>query len=103
VIHDLRTGKTEAFGPSPEDQKRLLAHDPVPEPSLLFLRGYASPDWLKAVGDKFGVSAELYRRHLHYKTFTSGRRDFYSLSGLPSSSAPIFQLSIPTICTRNPS
>lgn len=101
VIHDIATGTGTPFGPSSEDIAEFAAYEAVPEATLLFLRGYASPQWLNAVGEKHNVSPELYRRHLQDGVFTSGGRDFHSSPSLPSSSARVFQLTIPTICLRN--
>ena len=80
---------------------KFANHCTLPKASLLFLRGYASPEWLCAVGEKYSISPELYSRHLQHKAFTSGVRDMYSSPTLPSSSTRVFQLTLPTICTRN--
>lgn len=101
IIHDLATGADTRFRPSPNDLANFVAHDALTKASLLFLRGYSSPEWLNAVGEKYGVSPDLYQRHLLFKAFTSGRRDMYSSPALPSASTRVFQLTIPTICARN--
>lgn len=80
----------------------FAALDPASSgPSLLFLRGFASSQWLNTIGDTYHVSPELFRRHLAFQAFTSGTRDLHSLPPLPSSSGRIFQLTIRTICCRN--
>ena len=101
IIYDIATGTDARFAPSSTDLVRFTTHDALPGASLLFLRGYASPEWLSTIGEKYRVSPELYRRHLQYKAVTSGSRDLYTSPALPSSSSRVFQLTIPTICTRN--
>ena len=101
IIHSLATGTSTHFGPSLTGLAEFTVLDNLPEASVLFLRGYASPEWLITVGEKYNVNPELYRRHLQYKAFTSGGRDLYSSPTLPSSSTRVFQLTIPTIYTRN--
>lgn len=101
LIHDIKSGDTARFAASSTGLEQFAAHDAPPGSSLLFLRGFASPQWLNAVGETHHPSPEFYRRHLDFPAFTSGSRDLYSSPSLPSSSARVFQLTIPTICTRN--
>lgn len=103
IIHNLATGTGTRFGPSSTDLAKFTVFDNPRAASLLFLRGYASPEWLSTIGEKYRVSFELCRRHLQYEAFTSGGRDLYSSPALPSSSTRVFQLTIPTICTRSTS
>ncbi|KAK2591957.1 hypothetical protein QQS21_010363, partial [Conoideocrella luteorostrata] len=86
---------------SPASLADFVAHSNPPSSSLLFLRGFASPQWLTTIGEKCRASPEFYRWHLAFPAFTYGFRDLYSSPLLPSSSARIFQLAIPTICSRN--
>lgn len=65
------------------------------------MRGYGSPKWLNTIGQKHRVDPELWRRHLEYPAFVFGGRDQHLSPSLPSSSARIFQMTIPTICSRN--
>ncbi|KAK1767611.1 hypothetical protein QBC33DRAFT_71366 [Phialemonium atrogriseum] len=99
LIHEIATGTCSRFKPSPAGLAELASHSVEHGPLLLFLRGHGSPEWLNTIGEKYGVSPELYRRHLQYLEFRG--RDLYSSPSLPSSSARVFQLTIPTICTRN--
>ena len=69
--------------------------------AILFLRGHASPQWLLAVGKRYRIHPELFRRHLNFEAFNSGDRDLYSTPSLPSSSARIFQMKISTICIKD--
>jgi CorA-like Mg2+ transporter protein len=101
LIHDIATGNGTRFAASSTGLADFAAHNTSLESSLLFLRGFASPQWLTTIGETHRASPELYRRHLEFQAFTSRGRDLYSSPSLPSSSARVFQLTIPTICTRN--
>lgn len=101
LIHDMRCSSPACFAASPIGLANFAACEAPAGPSLLFLRGFASPQWLTAIGERHKPNPELYRRHLDFEAFTSGSRDLYSSPSLPSSSARVFQLTIPTICTRN--
>lgn len=64
----------------------------TPKPGdVVFLRGYASPQWLNAVGAKYRVDAEAFRRHLDIKQAPL----YFDLPGLQSTSIHI--ISIPLI------
>lgn len=99
VMYNLASGAQAIFGPS--DVKEFAATDDTPEVMLLFPRGFPLPQWLNVVGDKHGVSPDLYQRHLQYKTFALGGRDLCSSPSLPSSNARVVQLTIPSICVRS--
>jgi len=101
IVHDIVRGIGTCFAASSKGLAEFAAHNTPPKSSLLFLRGFASPPWLTTIGKIHGASAELYRLHLNFQAFTSGGQDLHSSPPLPSPSARIFQLTIPTICTRN--
>ncbi|KAM0430146.1 hypothetical protein ACHAPT_006154 [Fusarium lateritium] len=98
VAHNIENGDGIYFGPSTMNLASFPAHDAMPRAMLLFLRGHASPEWLKVLGERHKISPELYRRHLQDMPFISSGRDIYSTPSLPSSSTRVFQLRIPTIC-----
>lgn len=104
VVHDLAHGGFTHFGPSPASLADFTAriHLVMPKGAVVFLRGYAPPEWLSAVADKLGVAPEFYRRHLEDKPSLCGvSRDCYSSPSLPSSSSRIFQLVIPSLWERS--
>ncbi|KAI1819343.1 hypothetical protein F4861DRAFT_147941 [Xylaria intraflava] len=95
LLHELKTGETTSLEPS------SLANPPsegaTPVPGILFLRGFANAEWLIGIANKYGISPDLYGRHLEYVTSTVFSRNYFSSPALPSSSARVFQLRIPTI------
>jgi hypothetical protein len=102
VIHNLNFGTSSIFGPSNSQLVEFSSRDFTRDgPSLLFMRGFASAQWLVAVQDKFNASPSLYGRHLADTPFATVWRDLHALPPLPSSSACVFQLQIPTICFRD--
>ncbi|KAK7418468.1 hypothetical protein QQX98_003960 [Neonectria punicea] len=98
VVHDIASGFGHYFGRSSASLANFPTHDAMPKPMLLFLRGYASPEWLIVLAARHKISPELYRRHLYGMPFILSGRDIYSTPSLPSSSTRVFQLRIPTIC-----
>ncbi|GAP89358.1 hypothetical protein SAMD00023353_3701000 [Rosellinia necatrix] len=103
IIYDIEAKAHTPFGSSPAALASFLAHDIGQRACILFLRGWASPEWLNAVGNKFSISPELYRRHLQDNMLPrpAARDLFLGPSLLPSATARVFQLTIPTICARN--
>lgn len=103
VVHDIATGRCQPFSSSSTGLTDFVGRGMDDHgSSVLFLRGHGSPEWLETIGEKYRVSPELYRRHLRYLEFShNSGRNLHSWPSLPSSSARVFQLTIPTICTRN--
>ncbi len=101
LVHDLGTGSTASFGPSLTSLANFPDKDAIPKSTVLFLRGYATPEWLTELANKHSISPDLYGRHLQYIPSTLAGRNLYSSPSLPSSSARVFQLRIPTIFYRD--
>ena len=102
VVHDIASAEVTAFGCQANELDRFVNYTEEPHQSyILFLRGYASPKWLNAIGHHHEVGADFYQRHLDYQTFTSTGRNFFTSPGLPSTRMRVFQLPILTICTCN--
>lgn len=64
---------------------------------LLFLAGWPSPEWLNAVGSRYRIDPEYFRRHLD-KTLP---QRIFDLPSLPSSSRNIVQIPLVTIGARS--
>ncbi|KAI1278573.1 hypothetical protein F5Y07DRAFT_63048 [Xylaria sp. FL0933] len=103
VLYDIEAKTHTPFGSSPAALASFLVHDIEQRACILFIRGWASPEWLNAISNKFSMSPELYRRHLQDNMLLrpAGRDFFLGPSLLPSATAKVFQLTIPTICARN--
>lgn len=67
---------------------------------VLFLRGYASPDWISIIGSRFRIDPEFFNRHLAFMT-TLVYRSAFSTPSLPSSCRNIITLRINTIIEQN--
>lgn len=100
VIHDVSSGTITRFGSSSPEITRFSEHDGATGPTLVFLRGHASPRWLIAAGDKYNISPDFYRSHLQGRLFALESRNLYASPSLPSSSGHLVQLTISTICSR---
>lgn len=64
--------------------------------TLLFLRGYARPEWLNAVGARYSVDPEFFLRHLN-SFFQSTHSNYFTSPALPSRSTSMLRLCITTI------
>jgi hypothetical protein len=63
---------------------------------LIFIRGFATPEWLNLIGSAFRVDPEFFRRHLSFlQTF-----DQFDLPSLPCLSTSFVKLPLVTIGTR---
>jgi hypothetical protein len=67
---------------------------------IVFLRGCISPSWLSAIGSKYSIDPEFFRRHMDFLS-TSIDRHAYSFPSLASSSNNIFRLCVSTILHRD--
>jgi hypothetical protein len=78
----------------PDDLNQTLTNN-----SILFLTGYQSPSWLKAIGGYFKIDPEFFNRHMTY--IGSLEEHGASTSGsayvLPSSSRTMFRTSITSL------
>ena len=69
--------------------------------TLLFLRGYARPEWLNAVGARCSVDPEFFVRHLSL-FFQSTHSNYFTSPALPSGSTSMLRLCVTTIGSRGP-
>ncbi|KAJ2980268.1 hypothetical protein NQ176_g2747 [Zarea fungicola] len=98
VLHYVASGDSQPFAASSSGMDAFAAYSlSLSTPSILFLRGFPTRHWLTTVGQAYGVSPELYRQHYNSLPGEAGRREFFSSPTLPSASARVFQLTIPTI------
>ena len=98
VVCDIGTGTRTCFGSESRDVVLFTNGAPVLKPSIVFLRGYASPDWINAIGWRLNLGPGLFQRHLNFGAFR-GFRNFYCTPSLPSASTRVFQLIVPTVYT----
>ena len=101
LFRDINFQRNFSFAATSEGLESFKQSIQDQSSALVFIRGYASPAWLQAIGARFELGPDLFHRHLNYKAFTAGVRDYYSDPSLPSSSNRVFQLMLPTIFTSN--
>lgn len=83
-----------------KDGLRLFKDSPKPEADatqVVFVRGSLSPAWIEALGIRYKIDPEFFRRHLRYLA----GRDFSDLPSLPSASTEMLSLRLPTLYTRS--
>ena len=99
ILHDLAYSREDSrylttFSGS-EGPQSFTDHG-SPQPlcgQLLFLRGWPSPAWINAIGIRYRINPEIFRRHLQF-----GQKSGYAdLPNLPSSSHNIIRLSMSTL------
>ena len=74
----------------------------VPQPEadsdqIVFVRGSLSPAWIGALGTKYKIDPEFFRRHLRYLP----GRDYSDLPPLPSAATEMLTLVLPSLYTRS--
>ena len=67
---------------------------------IVFIRGFMSPSWVSAIGSKYNVDPEFFRRHMDFLSSSVGRHAF-SFPSLASSSNNVFRLCVSTILHRD--
>lgn len=67
---------------------------------LVFIRGFISPSWVSAIGSKYSIDPEFFRRHMDFLS-ASIDRHAYGFPSLASSSDNIFRLCVSTIFHRD--
>ncbi|KAL7926930.1 hypothetical protein ACQKWADRAFT_93152 [Trichoderma austrokoningii] len=67
---------------------------------VVFIRGFISPAWVSAIGSKYGIDPEFFRRHMDFLS-ASIERHAYSTPSLPSSSTNLFRLCVNTLLHRD--
>lgn len=67
---------------------------------IVFIRGFISPSWLAAIGSKYNIDPEFFRRHMDFLS-ASIDRHAYSFPSLASSSNNIFRLCVNTLLHRD--
>ncbi|WPB07564.1 uncharacterized protein RHO25_012225 [Cercospora beticola] len=68
---------------------------------LVFLKGFPSQQWIKALGSKYQVDPVFFSRHLDFHDQENRSLGRFATPVLPSSSWHIFQFSCMTIATRD--
>jgi hypothetical protein len=67
---------------------------------LVFIRGFISPSWVSAIGSKYNIDPEFFRRHMDFLSGCIGRHA-YCFPSLASSSNNIFRLCVSTLLHRD--
>lgn len=67
---------------------------------MVFIRGFISPLWVAALGSKYNIDPEFFRRNMDYLS-ASIDRHAYSFPSLASSSDNIFRVCVTTLLHRD--
>ncbi|KAK1751456.1 hypothetical protein QBC47DRAFT_351615 [Echria macrotheca] len=67
---------------------------------MVFIRGFISPSWLSALGSRYNIDPEFFRRHMDFLSASVDRHAF-SFPSLATSSNNIFRLCVSTILHRD--
>lgn len=63
----------------------LTSTTPQVAGTIIYLRGWQPADWLTAIGERYGVDHEFWRRHLDFGDASGGHEATTASSSLPSS------------------
>lgn len=83
-----------------KDGLARFVDNPQPEAhsdQVVFVRGSLSPAWIEALGTKYKIDPEFFRRHLRYLP----GRDYSDLPSLPSANTEMMTLILPSLYTRS--
>ena len=67
---------------------------------MIFIRGFISPSWVSAIGSKYNIDPEFFRRHMDFLSASTDRHS-YSFPSLSSSSDNIFRICVNTLLYRD--
>ncbi|KAJ5129352.1 uncharacterized protein N7515_005391 [Penicillium bovifimosum] len=67
---------------------------------IVFIRGSISPSWVSAIGSKYNIDPEFFRRHMDFLC-ASIHRHSYGFPSLPSTSNNIIRLCVSTLLHRD--
>ncbi len=102
VIYNSGERKWDVQQFSQDQHEDFTASICVPEAGsghIVFMRGFISPAWLSAIGSKYHIDPEFFRRHMDFLS-TSIDRHAYSFPSLATSST-IIRLCVSTILHRD--
>ncbi|EHA20061.1 hypothetical protein ASPNIDRAFT_39476 [Aspergillus niger ATCC 1015] len=88
---------------SQEQHEDFSAATPVPASGsgkIVFIRGFISPSWVSAIGSKYNIEPEFFKRHMDFLSMCIDRHS-YSFPSLVSSSNNIIRLCVSTILHRD--
>lgn len=103
VVYNSGERKWDVQRYSQEQHESFLAATSVPAGDLgqiVFIRGFISPSWVSAIGSKYNIDPEFFRRHMDFLS-ASIDRHAYSFPSLASSSNNIFRLCVSTLLHRD--
>ncbi|KAJ9300379.1 hypothetical protein DTO217A2_7959 [Paecilomyces variotii] len=67
---------------------------------IVFIRGFISPSWVSAIGSKYNIDPEFFKRHMDFLSASIDRHSFSS-PFLASSSKNMFRLCVSTLLHRD--
>ncbi|TVY55718.1 hypothetical protein LCER1_G002772 [Lachnellula cervina] len=103
VVYDSGERKWDVQNYSQEQHEAFSAATSVSAGSsgqMVFIRGFISPSWVSAIGSKYNIDPEFFRRHMDFLS-ASIDRHAYSFPSLASSSNNIFRLCVNTLLHRD--
>lgn len=103
VVYNSGDKKWDIQQYSQEQHDAFSASSPGPEDTsgqLVFIRGFVSPSWVSAIGSKYSVDPEFFRRHMDFLSVSIDRHAFSSPS-LASTYNKMFTLCVSTILHRD--
>lgn len=103
VVYDNSDRKWAMHPYSQDEHEAFSTAGLVPEDGLsqiVFVRGFLSPSWVSAIGSKYQVDPEFFRRHMDFLSVSIDRHA-YSSPSLASTSNNMFRLCVSTLLHRD--
>ncbi|KAL8676316.1 MAG: hypothetical protein Q9224_007297, partial [Gallowayella concinna] len=99
TLHNIGASASEIPSSFRYHDLDALLLSPQPERNkgqVLFLQGFLPQDWVTAIGSKYDIKPDFFKRHLDFSS-QSDHRNAFSLPSLPSTRDNHFELNINTI------
>ncbi|KAI1813642.1 hypothetical protein GGS20DRAFT_469684 [Poronia punctata] len=111
VVYNSRAGKWPVQRYSPRQHDAFFATNTASGDTaasetqsatgeIVFIRGSISPSWLAAIGSKYSIDPEFFRRHMDF-LIANTLKHCYSTPSLASSANNIHRLCVSTLILRN--
>ncbi|RSM15767.1 hypothetical protein CDV31_004868 [Fusarium ambrosium] len=102
VVHTFSADQQQPPQRHDFDLDGLARFEDHPQPDggadqVVFVRGSLSTAWIEALGTKYKIDPEFFRRHLRYLP----GRDYSDLPSLPSANTEMMTLVLPSLYTRS--
>ncbi|KAL7954778.1 hypothetical protein V8C34DRAFT_293430 [Trichoderma compactum] len=100
IVYNSGERKSDVQQCGQHEHEAFSAVTSIPPGQIVFIRGFISPSWVSAIGSKYDIDPEFFRRHMDFLSASIDRHACSTLS-LPSSSRNLFRLCVNMLLHRD--